>query len=101
MQTRIENKCGILKPLQLDESSHQPFRSAYQKLFQEHDLRELVVELGAIEHINSTTLGMLLVLHREAGNHDVNVVLTQCQPMVLKVLRISNFDSMFKIVALR
>ena len=75
-----------------DFNCHPGFRQACASFGR---VREYVVDLGTTEYLDSSALGMLLVLREEAGAEHVRVV--NCQPAVRRILEIANFQSLFTI----
>jgi len=76
-----------------DFSCHQDFRKAYESI---GPVPECQVDLKDTEYIDSSALGMLLLL-REAYP-DTVVKIQNATPSVKKILQIANFGSLFKIV---
>jgi anti-anti-sigma regulatory factor len=48
-------------------------------------------------YLDSSALGMLLLLRDHAGGDSANVQITKCNQDVKKILTISNFEQLFKI----
>lgn len=59
--------------------------------------QEYVVDLAGASYMDSSALGMLLLLREHAGGEKAKIEITNCQPNVLKILSIAKFDSMFMI----
>lgn len=78
-----------------DFNSHQDFRSAYEN--RETDVGHYVVDLSETSYLDSSALGMLLLLRDHAGGDEADVVLSDCNPDVRKILNISNFELLFSI----
>ncbi|WP_295472536.1 STAS domain-containing protein [uncultured Pseudomonas sp.] len=76
-----------------DFSSHQDFRTAYQAY--PGDL-EYAVDLRGTQYLDSSALGMLLLLRDHAGGDKAQVRLINCTPDVVKILTISNFFKLFQ-----
>ncbi|MET0126447.1 STAS domain-containing protein [Pseudomonas caspiana] len=77
-----------------DFASHQDFRAAYENLGSE--LR-YVVDLGGTNYLDSSALGMLLLLRDHAGGERSRISLVNCSPDVITILTISNFSKLFHI----
>lgn len=77
-----------------DFSLHKNFREAYRD--QNPDLH-YIVDISQAEYLDSSALGMLLLLkkHTEAGKG--KVIIANPQPEVNKVLKVANFDKVFEI----
>lgn len=84
-----------------DFAKHQDFRRAYEKLQPESDPKskpkQCVVDLKETTYIDSSALGMLLLLRDYVGGDDSDVRLVNCNSDVRKILAISNFDKLFDI----
>lgn len=78
-----------------DFSTHQEFRRAYEVV--EPAPRRYVVNLRGATYLDSSALGMLLLLRDHAGGDEADVVIAECNDEVRKVLTISNFDQLFTI----
>lgn len=82
-----------------DFSAHQEFRQAYEKV-NEHP-KHFIVDLKGTTYLDSSALGMLLLLRDHAGGDHSDVHLINVTPDVQKILAISNFDKLFKFEAKR
>ncbi|WP_339845172.1 STAS domain-containing protein [uncultured Halopseudomonas sp.] len=78
-----------------DFSAHQDFREAYERggLAPER----FVVDLHDTDYIDSSALGMLLLLRDHAGGDAAEIRIIHCNQNVRKVLSISNFEQLFSI----
>ncbi|WP_369601507.1 STAS domain-containing protein [Hahella sp. SMD15-11] len=74
-----------------DFKSVHAFRDAYANL---PEAEHYEVDLSAVEHMDSSALGMLLNFRRSVGD-DKPVILRGAKPAVRKILEISRFDKMF------
>lgn len=77
-----------------DFAAHQEFRSAYEE---SPGFSRFVVDLQGASYLDSSALGMLLLLRDHAGGERADVRLTNCNDDVLKILAISNFNKLFRI----
>jgi anti-anti-sigma factor len=77
-----------------DFSCHQEFMAAYRGF--PKDEKKFVVDLENAEYMDSSAMGMLLQLreHSKKGN---GVSLANPNEGVREILRIANFDKLFKI----
>lgn len=78
-----------------DFSTHQAFRDAY-----EHggdNVGGYIVDLSEATYLDSSALGMLLLLRDYAGGDDANIIIEHCNNDVRKILTISNFEKLFTI----
>lgn len=79
-----------------DFSAHQDFRDAYERM--DASPRRYRVDLSSASYLDSSALGMLLLLRDHAGGDSAQISLVNCRPDVRKILAISNFEQLFKIV---
>ena len=79
-----------------DFSTHQEFRNAYEQAPSEMSC--YVIDLKDATYLDSSALGMLLLLRDHAGGDSSHVKIINCNPDVKKILTISNFEQLFTIV---
>lgn len=58
-------------------------------------VRAITINLHGVEFIDSSGLGMLLLLRDECVKRDLGITLQQAQGQVEKILTISKFDQIF------
>ncbi len=76
-----------------DFSTHQAFRDAYEK--DSDGVRHWVVDMSDASYLDSSALGMLLLLRDYAGGDNANVRMENCNDDVRRILTISNFEQLF------
>ena len=78
-----------------DFGSHQKFRDAYERFYKVPEV--YVVDLKDTTYMDSSALGMLLLLRDHAGGDNADVQVVNSNSDVRKILAISNFDKLFDI----
>lgn len=78
-----------------DFSLHKDFRGASDKI--NAATKQVIVDLGRTEYVDSSALGMLLILREKMGGDPKAVRITNAKSDVRKVLDIANFDKLFTI----
>jgi len=78
-----------------DFSAHQDFRGAYEALPQKP--QTFLVDMNDTTYLDSSALGMLLLLRDHAGGDTATIKILNCSPDVKKILTISNFEQLFTI----
>ena len=78
-----------------DFSAHQDFRNAYEKCTGQPS--SYLVDMNETTYLDSSALGMLLLLRDHAGGDNANIRIANCNPDVKKILTISNFEQLFTI----
>lgn len=89
------NQVTIYIQGRFDFSSHQEFRNAYEKLSQAP--ARYRVDLQGTSYLDSSALGMLLLLRDHAGGERADIEIVNCSNDVKKILLISNFEQLFTI----
>ena len=78
-----------------DFTCHRGFKQAYEDAFSGGDTREVVVDMREVEYLDSSALGMLLLLRDKGKALSKPVSLANCAGSVRDVLRVANFDKLF------
>jgi len=78
-----------------DFSAHQEFRDCYENLGK--DPSEYVIDMQSTSYLDSSALGMLLLLRDHAGGDGSEIKIVNCNDDVKKILTISNFEQLFQI----
>ena len=78
-----------------DFGSHQAFRDAYERFYKVPQV--YIVDLKETTYMDSSALGMLLLLRDHAGGDNSEVQVINSSSDVGKILAISNFDKLFDI----
>ena len=93
--TESDNGQVVIKVAgRFDFSCHQEFIAGY-KSFPKGEKR-FVVDLAGTEYMDSSAMGMLLQL-RDYGDNASGVSRVNGKEGVMEILRIANFDKLFKI----
>lgn len=78
-----------------DFGAHQQFRDAYESVNPKP--AKFIIDLKDTSYLDSSALGMLLLLRDHAGGETADVEVVNSNSDVRKILGISNFDQLFKI----
>lgn len=78
-----------------DFGAHQQFRDAYEKALPKP--KAFTIDLKEANYLDSSALGMLLLLRDHAGGEAAQVEIVNSNTDVRKILAISNFDKLFAI----
>ena len=80
-----------------DFHSHRDFRTAYENALEETGVRAIVINFKDVDYLDSSALGMLLLLREKAETAGKSVALVGLQGMVKQVLEIANFGKLFAV----
>ena len=78
-----------------DFHSHRDFRTAYESLIGNAQVREIDVNFAGVDYLDSSALGMLLLLREKAESAGKKVYLSGVKGVVRQVLEIANFGKLF------
>lgn len=76
-----------------DFGQHQAFREAYER----QPAKRVVIDLKDATYLDSSALGMLLLLRDHVGGDHARIRVINTSPDVRKIFAISNFISLFEI----
>ncbi|MBU6957419.1 STAS domain-containing protein [Pseudomonas sp. CVAP len=79
-----------------DFAKHQEFRDSYERPDGQMP-NSVVVDLKEATYLDSSALGMLLLLRDHAGGDNSDIRVVNSSSDVKKILAISNFDKLFDI----
>ncbi len=97
--SRDDNETVINIKGRFNFEMHSQFRAAYQGDTSGGSKgRRFVINLTGTEYIDSSALGMLLLLREEAGTNESDIEITNARPEIRKILETANFQRLFKIV---
>lgn len=78
-----------------DFNLHQEFRNAYENA--DPKAVRYRIDLADTDYIDSSALGMLLLLRERAGGDQSDIDVINCSAEIRNILTISNFDQLFNI----
>jgi len=90
-----DNKLTIRISGRFDFGVHREFRSAIGSI--SNDTKHVFVDLRTTEYVDSSALGMLLMLKSKMDDHKDKVSLINAKPEVKKILEIANFGQLFSL----
>lgn len=82
---------------QFNAGVHREFRDAYKDQVKFPNKAAYIVDLSRTEYMDSSALGMLLLLHEFAGGASAKVTIKQPNQYIRDVLEIAKFDKIFTI----
>ncbi len=90
------SKARIILDGRFDFSAHRVFRDAYGPGLQATDVKEFEIDLASVDYMDSSALGMLLMLREKAQAACKSVHLRNCQGSVRQILDVANFGQLFQ-----
>ena len=92
-----DHKATLVITGRFDFSIHRDFRTNYEQILEQDGVRELAVDMKDIDYVDSSALGMLLLLREKFMARNIQVTLANPQSPVRQVLDIANFERLFTI----
>jgi len=86
------NECLIKIVGRFDFSMHQNFRELSNDM---SNHKKIIIDLARTDYVDSSALGMLLILKDKVGNDKQAISIINAKPEVKKILQIANFDKLF------
>ncbi|HTP97468.1 MAG TPA: STAS domain-containing protein [Burkholderiales bacterium] len=80
-----------------DFSAHRDFKRLYDAPLRSGAVNELEIDMAKVEYLDSSGLGMLLMLKEIARSANKTVALTNCRGATRLVLDIANFGQLIPI----
>ncbi|HTH93643.1 MAG TPA: STAS domain-containing protein [Rhodocyclaceae bacterium] len=80
-----------------DFNAHRDFRAATESILSDASVESLKVDLAKVDYLDSSALGMLLMLRDKTKASNRRVSLINCHGPVRQVLEIANFAKLFEV----
>ncbi len=94
----IERKALIRLSGRFEFSEHRVFKDILDEALRNQEIDEIVVDLAAVEYLDSSALGMLLMFRDKAKNHNRRTSLANPSAAAKQILDIAHFEKIFPIV---
>jgi len=80
-----------------DFSLSSAFRKTYENLLDNAQNKQYVIDLRNVSTIDSSALGMLLIMRSYVGETGNAIKIVNCNKFISKIFQITHFDKMFSI----
>ena len=80
-----------------DFSAHKLFKDAYDQYLPQRNISDFEINLAKVTYMDSSALGMLLLMHERAQGKGIKVELSWANTTVKQILDIANFGKLFTI----
>lgn len=92
-----DSKAVIKLTGRFDFNTHREFRGISDPIVTDANVHEIEIDFNAVDYLDSSALGMLLMLRDKASGSGKEISLTGVAGNVKQVLEIANFSKLFKI----
>lgn len=81
-----------------DFNAHRDFRNSYEAALQNSATKTINLDMALVDYLDSSALGMLLLLNEKARAANIEIVISACPQNVRKIIEVANFSKIFKIL---
>jgi anti-anti-sigma factor len=85
----------IKLPNEFDFKSHKEFRETHKN---PKENVQYILDFSQTSHMDSSALGMLLLMREELGNDNAKVRLVNCRDNIKALLEMASFHQLFEVV---
>ena len=78
-----------------DITTYRDFGQAYKDKLD--SISKTVIDMAEVEYVDSSALGMLLMLRERSGADSAQIDIVNCTEPVKNILKTTNFDQLFNI----
>lgn len=96
-QTKSGNDGTLLLVGRFDFNVHREFKEAYMAMINDAAIQTIWVDLAGVDYLDSSALGMLLMLRERVHTANKQVGLRNPNHTVTQILDIANFNKLFTI----
>lgn len=101
MEIRIANQGDnmlLAMSGRFDFNDHRVLKSTYDPILLMEGVKRIEIDMAEIDYLDSSALGMLMLLRERALAAGKTVVLSRPNPTVAQILDIANFKKLFTIL---
>lgn len=84
-------------PSRFDFSQHKTFTASYETMISQALAKELVLDFSQVDYLDSSALGMLVLLQKKAVVSNVKVILRGARGTAKDILTMANMHKLFVI----
>ena len=96
--TTAVDKAVIRLAGRFDFNDHRSFKAAYEPFILQPAFKTIDIDMSGIEYLDSSALGMLMLMRERAQAVAKTVVLSKPNSTVAQILEIANFSKLFTIL---
>jgi anti-anti-sigma factor len=98
IDVQVRDSVGrIVMSGRFDFQIHREFKEAYSKLIVNSAVQQIEIEMSRLDYLDSSALGMLMLLNERVGAANKTVMLLNPSKAVNQVLEVANFNRLFTI----
>ena len=86
---------SITSPSRFDITTYKELSDAYKDKVD--SATKWIIDLAGVEYLDSSALGMLLMLRERAGGESAEINIINCSPHTKKIFETAHFERLFNI----
>ncbi|CAK0762344.1 STAS-domain containing protein PA14_20770 [Gammaproteobacteria bacterium] len=90
-----DRKATIKLDGRFDFSASRDFRSSYESILGQRELESIEIDLSSVSYLDSSALGMLLLLREKTEPTNAKLSLVNSRGAVRQILEVANFHKLF------
>lgn len=85
-------------PSRFDYSYHKQFNSQCSELIDNPNLTEIILDFGIVEYLDSSALGMLVIMQKKAVNAGKKLKIRRARGTSEEILKMANIEKIIDII---
>jgi len=78
-----------------DFNASREFRDSYERILSQREVESIDVDLSDVNYLDSSALGMLLLLREKTEPVGIKIILANSRGAVRQILEVANFHKLF------
>ena len=97
IEQQAVTKHTIRLPQRFDFSYHKTFNASYEHLLVDKTIRELDIDFSQVNYLDSSALGMLVLLSKKFGQSNVKLSIVGASGTARDIIEMANLSKLFTI----
>lgn len=93
----MSEQASIRLPERFDFGYHKQFNNAYEPFLEDRTLRELDLDFSQVQYLDSSALGMLVLLAKKFSGKGVCLNIVGARGTALDIIQMANLSKLFTI----
>jgi anti-anti-sigma factor len=93
--SEVDHKATLRLGGRFDFNANREFRDSYERVLDRHNVEAIDIDLTEVDYLDSSALGMLLLLREKVGPASIKLSLVNSRGAVRQILEIANFHKLF------
>lgn len=94
----MSNSQVVKLPSRFDYAYHKQFNQTCSELMSSEQVNEIILDFGIVEYLDSSALGMLVMLQKKASNAFKKIKIKSARGATEEILRMANIQKMIEFI---